>query len=73
MFEFYDRTGHDIKDMLLACHYRGTECGAENFDVPSKTQRGVFLSANVLMGSVFLVLLMKKNAAEPGEQLSREH
>ncbi|KAJ8259336.1 hypothetical protein COCON_G00183480 [Conger conger] len=33
MFEFYDRTGHDIKDMLLACHYRGLECGAENFDV----------------------------------------
>ncbi|KAJ8358965.1 hypothetical protein SKAU_G00154900 [Synaphobranchus kaupii] len=35
MFEFYDRTGHDIKDMLLACHYRGMECGAENFDVVS--------------------------------------
>ncbi|KAF6731796.1 Acid-sensing ion channel 1 [Oryzias melastigma] len=33
MREFYDRTGHDIKDMLLSCSYRGTECSAENFKV----------------------------------------
>uniref|UniRef100_A0A6Q2YE67 Acid sensing ion channel subunit 1 n=1 Tax=Esox lucius TaxID=8010 RepID=A0A6Q2YE67_ESOLU len=33
MREFYDRTGHDIKDMLLACHFRGTECRPEDFQV----------------------------------------
>ncbi len=35
MREFYDRTGHDIKDMLLSCYYRGTECSAEDFKVVS--------------------------------------
>uniref|UniRef100_A0A674MN48 Acid-sensing (proton-gated) ion channel 1a n=1 Tax=Takifugu rubripes TaxID=31033 RepID=A0A674MN48_TAKRU len=33
MREFYDRTGHDIKDMLLSCHFHGTECRAEDFKV----------------------------------------
>nr|XP_061813766.1 acid-sensing ion channel 1 isoform X3 [Nerophis lumbriciformis] len=33
MREFYDRTGHDIKDMLLSCYYRGTECREEDFKV----------------------------------------
>ncbi|KAG8007623.1 Acid-sensing ion channel 1, partial [Nibea albiflora] len=33
MREFYDRTGHDIKDMLLSCYYRGMECSAEDFKV----------------------------------------
>lgn len=36
MREFYDRTGHDIKDMLLSCFYRGSECSADNFDVVSQ-------------------------------------
>uniref|UniRef100_A0A8C9VQS4 Acid-sensing ion channel 1 n=1 Tax=Scleropages formosus TaxID=113540 RepID=A0A8C9VQS4_SCLFO len=31
--EFYDRTGHDIKDMLMSCRYRGVECSAEDFKV----------------------------------------
>ncbi|KAG7478196.1 hypothetical protein MATL_G00077840 [Megalops atlanticus] len=35
MREFYDRTGHDIKDMLLSCHFRGIECSAEDFTVVS--------------------------------------
>lgn len=35
MREFYDRTGHDIKDMLLSCYYRGAECSAEDFKVVS--------------------------------------
>ncbi|XP_018602229.1 acid-sensing ion channel 1-like [Scleropages formosus] len=35
MREFYDRTGHDIKDMLLSCRYRGVECSAEDFTVGS--------------------------------------
>ncbi|KAI1892402.1 hypothetical protein AGOR_G00132990 [Albula goreensis] len=38
MREFYDRTGHSIRDMLLSCHYRGTECSAEDFRVKSKVQ-----------------------------------
>ncbi|XP_051550075.1 acid-sensing ion channel 1 isoform X3 [Myxocyprinus asiaticus] len=33
MREFYDRTGHDIKEMLLSCYYRGAECSAEDFSV----------------------------------------
>lgn len=33
MREFYDRTGHDISDMLLACHFHGTECRPEDFTV----------------------------------------
>lgn len=35
MREFYDRTGHDIGDMLLSCHFHGTECRAEDFKVVS--------------------------------------
>ncbi|KAF7655972.1 hypothetical protein LDENG_00047770 [Lucifuga dentata] len=35
MREFYDRTGHDIKDMLLSCFYRGMVCSAEDFTVVS--------------------------------------
>ncbi|XP_054906354.1 acid-sensing ion channel 1B isoform X3 [Poeciliopsis prolifica] len=33
MREFYERTGHDIKEMLLSCSYRGMECSAEHFKV----------------------------------------
>ena len=36
MREFYDRTGHDIKDMLLACYYRDRECSPEDFKVVSQ-------------------------------------
>lgn len=36
MREFYDRTGHDIKDMLLSCNYRGIPCSAEDFKVVSQ-------------------------------------
>ncbi|XP_045931062.1 acid-sensing ion channel 1-like [Micropterus dolomieu] len=36
MREFYDRTGHDIKDMLLSCFYRGMDCSAEDFKVVSQ-------------------------------------
>ncbi|CAB1437289.1 unnamed protein product [Pleuronectes platessa] len=35
MREFYDRTGHDIKEMLLSCYYRGMECSPEDFKVVS--------------------------------------
>ncbi|KAJ0068314.1 hypothetical protein NL108_004651 [Boleophthalmus pectinirostris] len=38
MREFYDRTGHDIKDMLLSCYFRGTECNAEDFKVVSASK-----------------------------------
>lgn len=39
MREFYDRTGHDIKDMLLSCHFHGTECRPEDFNVVSLLTR----------------------------------
>lgn len=35
MREFYDRTGHDIKEMLLSCYFRGVECSPEDFSVVS--------------------------------------
>lgn len=35
MREFYDRAGHDIRDMLLSCHFRGEACSAEDFKVVS--------------------------------------
>uniref|UniRef100_A0AAY4BJ39 Acid-sensing ion channel 1 n=1 Tax=Denticeps clupeoides TaxID=299321 RepID=A0AAY4BJ39_9TELE len=31
MREFYDRTGHNITDMLLSCHFRGSDCRPEDF------------------------------------------
>ncbi|XP_035665141.1 acid-sensing ion channel 1-like isoform X1 [Branchiostoma floridae] len=31
MFDFYDRTGHQIEDMLLDCKYKGEPCSAKNF------------------------------------------
>lgn len=31
MKEFYDRAGHDIREMLLNCKFRGDECGPDDF------------------------------------------
>ncbi|XP_078287644.1 acid-sensing ion channel 1-like isoform X1 [Rhinoraja longicauda] len=33
MREFYDRAGHEMKDMLLDCKYRGKECTHQHFQV----------------------------------------
>ncbi|XP_072184566.1 acid-sensing ion channel 3 isoform X1 [Excalfactoria chinensis] len=33
MAEFYNRTGHDLADMLLQCSFRGAGCSARNFSV----------------------------------------
>ncbi|XP_072537415.1 acid-sensing ion channel 1A [Salminus brasiliensis] len=33
MMEFYNRTGHDIRDMLLSCQFRGSPCRPEDFKV----------------------------------------
>ncbi|KAM9025719.1 acid-sensing ion channel 3 isoform 3-T3 [Guaruba guarouba] len=33
MAEFYNRTGHDLSDMLLQCSFRGVNCTARNFTV----------------------------------------
>ena len=35
MREFYDRTGHSVREMLLSCRYRGSECSPEDFRVVS--------------------------------------
>uniref|UniRef100_A0A7M4E7M2 Acid sensing ion channel subunit 1 n=1 Tax=Crocodylus porosus TaxID=8502 RepID=A0A7M4E7M2_CROPO len=31
MLEFYDRAGHDIREMLLSCFFRGEACTPEDF------------------------------------------
>ncbi|NWH80821.1 ASIC1 protein, partial [Piaya cayana] len=33
MLEFYDRAGHDIREMLLSCFFRGEPCTPEDFKV----------------------------------------
>ncbi|NXF35855.1 ASIC1 protein, partial [Nyctibius bracteatus] len=33
MLEFYDRAGHDIREMLLSCFFRGEKCTPEDFKV----------------------------------------
>ncbi|KAM6308073.1 acid-sensing ion channel 1 isoform 2-T2 [Podargus strigoides] len=33
MLEFYDRAGHDIREMLLSCFFRGEQCNPEDFKV----------------------------------------
>lgn len=50
MREFYDRTGHDIKDMLLSCFYRGTECSAEDFKVVSQACRRLNVLCRASLG-----------------------
>ncbi|XP_010224641.1 PREDICTED: acid-sensing ion channel 1-like [Tinamus guttatus] len=35
MLEFYDRAGHDIREMLLSCFFRGEKCSPEDFKVVS--------------------------------------
>lgn len=35
MLEFYDRAGHDIREMLLSCFFRGEQCSPEDFKVVS--------------------------------------
>lgn len=35
MAEFYNRTGHDMAEMLLQCTFRGANCGAHNFTMVS--------------------------------------
>lgn len=35
MTDFYNRTGHDINDMLLQCTFRGEDCYAVNFSTVS--------------------------------------
>ncbi|GAA6107978.1 acid-sensing ion channel 1B isoform X3 [Tachysurus ichikawai] len=49
MREFYDRTGHDIKDMLLSCYYRGDKCSAEDFKVVSE-HVSVYLLLSLCLG-----------------------
>lgn len=50
MREFYDRTGHDIKDMLLSCFYRGMECSAEDFKVVSQACQRLNVLCRAILG-----------------------
>lgn len=59
MREFYDRTGHDIKDMLLSCSYRGEECAAEDFKVVScarKQNQGHLIMLVIQNGPLYSLL-----------------
>ncbi|XP_053231053.1 acid-sensing ion channel 1 isoform X1 [Podarcis raffonei] len=33
LYSFYDRHGHELEDMMLACKYRGKDCGPSDFTV----------------------------------------
>ncbi|XP_065788185.1 acid-sensing ion channel 1 isoform X1 [Muntiacus reevesi] len=44
MREFYDRAGHDIRDMLLSCHFRGEVCSAEDFKVVKPNLKPVWMA-----------------------------
>lgn len=55
MREFYDRTGHDINDMLLSCHFHGTECRPEDFKVVSC----LFLSICCQQNNIFFDRFLK--------------
>lgn len=47
MSEFMGRVGHDMKEMLLYCKFRGQECGEKNFTTVSTNKSFVFLLALV--------------------------
>ncbi|KAI1229762.1 Acid-sensing ion channel 1, partial [Lamprotornis superbus] len=38
MLEFYDRAGHDIREMLLSCFFRGEQCTPEDFKVDEEDE-----------------------------------
>ncbi|XP_074990080.1 acid-sensing ion channel 1 isoform X2 [Calonectris borealis] len=40
MLEFYDRAGHDIREMLLSCFFRGEQCTPEDFKVAPVEKQG---------------------------------
>ncbi|KAK9396955.1 acid-sensing ion channel 2-like [Crotalus adamanteus] len=43
MSEFLGRVGHDMKEMLLYCKFRGQECSHKNFTTVSTRNRFTFL------------------------------
>lgn len=51
MSEFLGRVGHDMKEMLLYCKYRGQECSHKNFSTVSIMNKSLvsFLIVSVMM------------------------
>ncbi|KAJ7313624.1 hypothetical protein JRQ81_005176 [Phrynocephalus forsythii] len=49
MSEFLGRVGHDMKEMLLYCKYRGQECSHKNFSTVSMMSSVSFLIVSVMM------------------------
>lgn len=35
LYNFYDRSGHQLEDMMLTCTFRGDDCGPDDFSVVS--------------------------------------
>lgn len=59
MWEFYNRTGHDIKDMLLSCQFRGSPCRPEDFSV-------VRLSRDCTQIAFFELFSLQASHCRPG-------
>ncbi|XP_074046197.1 acid-sensing ion channel 2-like [Macrotis lagotis] len=41
MREFLERVGHDLKDMMLYCKFKGQECGHQDFTTVNPSRGGV--------------------------------
>lgn len=67
MLEFYNRTGHDIRDMLLSCHFRGKPCRPEDFKVVSASPFALASCGFLYSGpEVFTVARVVLNNEETG-------
>ncbi|TTL41551.1 Acid-sensing ion channel 1A [Bagarius yarrelli] len=85
MLEFYNRTGHDIRDMLLSCHFRGKPCRPEDFKVgrdlttsiSDRSEGGTTLRLGahrlMLFCSVSVTTLSKSNRKIVRRFLQRNH
>lgn len=73
MREFYERTGHDINEMLLSCHFQGTECRAEDFKVVSVGSLDSLSVLSLSRGSVRADILFLSFGLFPSEVSTANH
>uniref|UniRef100_A0A8B9FIM6 Acid-sensing ion channel 2 n=1 Tax=Amazona collaria TaxID=241587 RepID=A0A8B9FIM6_9PSIT len=50
MQEFLARVGHDLKDMMLYCKFKGQECSHEDFKTVSTSRHSAFLFSGCVDG-----------------------
>ena len=50
MQEFLARVGHDLKDMMLYCKFKGQECNHEDFKTVSMSRCSAFLHSGYMDG-----------------------